>query len=392
MNDKLYYTKKCIINLINGETMAKKRTLIICIDRDNDLGRKANVKGPIIGEEANIRAAEALAVADPEDTDVNSIFSAISAYNEIKKSRADAEIATLTGDIKVGMQSDSIIAKQLEEVIQKIRPDDAVLVSDGAEDEFILPLIQSRVKISSVRRVIIKQSTNIQSMYYLFLRFLEDEKVLKTFVVPVSIALLIWAVAGLANISQIAYLIPLVIALYFLIRAYKLEDVVRRSTKLVWSEIITGKLSFFTFLIALIIVLAGGMSAFSDPENPIPPETPLPEYVLEFIHSMLMWVILAVLVWVGGKIFDTYVHEKKIYWNYIIISLWTLSVGLIISATLILVLGFVREEALPGILDLDFFARIGGGVLIAIVGSLSYRFIKETFEKKKEKLPIDLEE
>jgi len=392
MNDKLYYTKKCIINLINGETMAKKRTLIICIDRDNDLGRKANVKGPIIGEEANIRAAEALAVADPEDTDVNSIFSAISAYNEIKKSRADAEIATLTGDIKVGMQSDSIIAKQLEEVIQKIRPDDAVLVSDGAEDEFILPLIQSRVKISSVRRVIIKQSTNIQSMYYLFLRFLEDEKVLKTFVVPVSLALLIWAVAGLANISQIAYLIPLVIALYFLIRAYKLEDVVRRSTKLVWSEIITGKLSFFTFLIALIIVLAGGMSAFSDPENPIPPETPLPEYVLEFIHSMLIWVILAVLVWVGGKVFDTYVHEKKIYWNYIIISLWTLSVGLIISATLILVLGFVREEALPGILDLDFFARIGGGVLIAIVGSLSYRFIKETFEKKKEKFPIDLEE
>jgi putative membrane protein len=229
-------------------------------------------------------------------------------------------------------------------------------------------------------------------MYYLFLRFLEDEKVLKTFVVPVALALLMFAIGGLFGYAQVGFFIVIVIALYFLIRAYKLEDMIRRSSKLIWSEIITGKLSFFTFLIALIIVLAGGMSAFSDPENPIPPETSLPEYVLEFIHSMLVWVIIAILVWVGGKIFDTYVHEKKIYWNYIIISLWALSVGLIISAALALVLGFVREEALPEILDLDFFARIGGGVLIAVVGSLSYRFIKETFKKKKEKLPIDLKE
>jgi putative membrane protein len=372
--------------------MAKKRTLVICIDRDNDLGRKANVKGPIIGEEANIRAAEALAVADPEDTDVNSIFSAISAYNEIKKSRADAEIATLTGDLKVGMQSDSIIAKQLEEVIQKARPDDAVLVSDGAEDEFILPLIQSRVKISSVRRVIIKQSRNIQSMYYLFLRFLEDEKVLKTFVVPVALALLMFAIGGLFGYAQVGFFIVIVIAIYFLIRAYKLEDMIRRSSKLIWSEIITGKLSLLTFLIAIILVLAGGMSAFSNPEVPISPETPWAEYILEFIYNLLPWIVIAILVWVGGKIFDTYLHERKIPWKYIIVTLWTLSVGLIISAALILSLGFVREAALTEILNLDFFARIGGGVLIAIVGSFSYRFIKETFEKRKEKLPIDLEE
>jgi putative membrane protein len=374
--------------------MAKKRTLVLCIDRDDDLGRKARIKGPIIGEEANIRAAESLAIADPEDTDVNSIFSAVSAYNELKKARKDVAVATLTGDLKVGMQSDSILAKQLEEVIEKISPTDAVLVSDGAEDEFILPLIQSRIKISSVRRVIIKQSRNIQSMYYLFLRFLEDEKVLKTFVVPLALALLIWAIGGLLGYSQVGYAILLIIALYFLIRAFKLEDVVRRGGKLVWSEIITGRISLMTFLIAIIIFMAGGFSSFNSIPLPTDPKIPTPSwvyYILSFIENILPFVVVAILVWISGRIFDTYLHEKKIYWRYIILSMWTISIGLILSAALILTLGFLAKPPLTirEIINLDLVSRIGIGLLIAIGGSFAYRYIKATFEKKKEKIAIE---
>jgi putative membrane protein len=367
--------------------MAKKRTLVLCIDRDDDLGRKAHIKGPIIGEEANIGAAESLAVKDPEDTDVNSIFSAVSAYKELKKAHKDVAVATLTGDLKVGMQSDSILAKQLEEVIEKISPTDAVLVSDGAEDEFILPLIQSRIKISSVRRVIIKQSRNIQSMYYLFLRFLEDEKVLKTFVIPIALALLIWAIGGLANFPQIAYAILLVIALYFLVRAFKLEDIVRRGGKLIWSEIITGRISLLTFLIVIILFMIGGFTAFQQNAS-LPPQTWI-EYILSFIKIMLPWVIVAILIWIGGRIFDTYLHDRKIYWKYIILSLWTISVGLILSAALILTLDFLEPKQLAEIINLDLISRIGIGFLIGIGGSLSYRYIKETFEKKKEKIAIE---
>ncbi|MFW5987405.1 MAG: DUF373 family protein, partial [Methanohalophilus sp.] len=50
------------------------QTLVICIDRDNDLGDKAEVQTPIIGREAHVDAAVRLASADPEDSDINTLF------------------------------------------------------------------------------------------------------------------------------------------------------------------------------------------------------------------------------------------------------------------------------------------------------------------------------
>jgi putative membrane protein len=361
--------------------MARKKVLVICVDRDDDIGRKTSIRGPILGEEKNIKTAEALAIADPEDTDTNSIFSAISTYREIKKTRDDAEIVTLTGDISVGMKSDSILVKQLEDVLSTVKPDAAVLVSDGAEDEHILPLIQSRVKISSVRRVVIKQSRNIQSMYYLFLRFLEDEKIQKTFIVPIALGLLVWAIGGLLNVPQVGFMIILLIGIYFLIRAYKLEDTMRRSGKLLWEEIVTGKLSFFTFLIALTIFLAGGISTFSSTTPPQKPEDWV-VYVMVFIEEMLIWVVAGILVWIGGKMFDVVAHEKKIPWRYVILSLWAVSIALIISAALNISIGFIEQEPLPQLLNLEFFGKIIGGVLILVSGSLSYRYIREAFQQK----------
>ena len=61
------------------------KTLILNIDRDNDFGRKAKVNSPIIGIEDNIKAANKLGQIDPEDSDLNAIFSAISTYKSIKE-------------------------------------------------------------------------------------------------------------------------------------------------------------------------------------------------------------------------------------------------------------------------------------------------------------------
>ena len=46
--------------------MAKdfENVLIICADRDNDLGKKADIAGPVIGRKANLNAAAKLALAE----------------------------------------------------------------------------------------------------------------------------------------------------------------------------------------------------------------------------------------------------------------------------------------------------------------------------------------
>ena len=46
--------------------MSHGRTLILCVDRDDDLGFKAAVTGPVIGKEACISAANSLGLIDPE--------------------------------------------------------------------------------------------------------------------------------------------------------------------------------------------------------------------------------------------------------------------------------------------------------------------------------------
>ena len=60
---------------VNASTANK--LLVICVDRDNDVGEKAGIVTPVVGRDACIEAAQRLALEDPEDADSNSIFSAI---------------------------------------------------------------------------------------------------------------------------------------------------------------------------------------------------------------------------------------------------------------------------------------------------------------------------
>ena len=68
--------------------------LVLCIDRDNDLGRKGGVISPVVGRQANIDAALKLGMADPEDSDVNTIFGGIKVLDDLALSGKIVEIAS----------------------------------------------------------------------------------------------------------------------------------------------------------------------------------------------------------------------------------------------------------------------------------------------------------
>jgi len=116
------------------------KTLVLCVDRDDDLGTKAGINGPVIGREENLRATVALGLADPEEADTNTLLAGLQFYDDLVKRGIDAEIATITGDTHVGFQADLILATQLENVLEVVKPDRAILVSDGVEDEDIYVL------------------------------------------------------------------------------------------------------------------------------------------------------------------------------------------------------------------------------------------------------------
>ena len=65
----------------------QKRIFILCVDRDGDLGTKAGIKTPVIGRTANLEAAVALALKDPEEPDANAMFEAVSLYDRLLRRR-----------------------------------------------------------------------------------------------------------------------------------------------------------------------------------------------------------------------------------------------------------------------------------------------------------------
>ena len=231
------------------------KTLILNIDRDDDFGRKAQVKSPIIGLEKNVDAANKLGFVDPEDSDLNAIFLAIATYKSFVKEGVDVEVATICGDINVGVKSDKILSQQLEQVIAETKVNDVIVLSDGAEDEYILPLIQSRIRISSIKRVSVKQSRELEDTYYRIVKLLNDDKVKKQIVFPIALLLLVGAIfVVLHMVSTGIGAILFTLGLYLLIRVFNLE----KKIALLWDEIKSGffaaKISFYTSIVSLIVI------------------------------------------------------------------------------------------------------------------------------------------
>ncbi|MBI5226693.1 DUF373 family protein [Candidatus Micrarchaeota archaeon] len=152
----------------------RRRTLIICVDVDDDLGEKARVKGPVIGRKANLAAASKLGSVDAEDSDVNTMFAGIQLYDELAKEHEDVELVTLTGSSRLGHHADRTVSRQLETVLSKFPADGCIFVSDGASDEQMIPLVQSRVKIESVKTVTVKQTKELEKTYFVILEKLRE--------------------------------------------------------------------------------------------------------------------------------------------------------------------------------------------------------------------------
>jgi putative membrane protein len=158
-----------------NEEKEQKRILVLCVDRDADLETKAGIETPLVGRRENLDAATALALKDPEEPDANAMFEAVRVYDRLKAENNPAEtfeIATLSGSELGGVGADRKIVAGLNELLDGFSASEVILVTDGYSDEAVLPLVQSRVPVSSVRRIVVKHSESIEESAALFSRYL----------------------------------------------------------------------------------------------------------------------------------------------------------------------------------------------------------------------------
>ncbi len=151
-----------------------ERLLVLAVDVDNDLYRKTKIGGPLVGRVQNLNGATQLALADPEDTDSNTMFQAVKIYDDLKEDGYSVNVATITGSETEGYSADREVTSQLEQVLDQTKADSCVFVTDGASDERVLPLIESRIKIGSVKTVTVKQNKALESTYITVLEKLKE--------------------------------------------------------------------------------------------------------------------------------------------------------------------------------------------------------------------------
>ncbi len=292
-----------------------KDILIICIDRDDDFGRKAGIKGPIIGRQANIDAATSLGIKDPSESDVNAVFHAVKVFDELKMDNK-VEIITLIGDERVGVESDRKILSQLEDVLKNLSFKEAVLISDGVEDEHVIPFLKSKIDIIYTQRVIVKQSENLETTYYMINDFIKDAlSDRKTahilFGVP-ALTLLLYSLFG----ASAWRLIFGVIGAYLFIKGFLLENYIYAAIDVIKASAINERRSFFLYVssiaAAAVAVFVGYLA--------IPFQKGILDQTLIFIKSSSFGWFIAVALALIGRLFTLGKNAVTRYITYIILS------------------------------------------------------------------------
>jgi len=374
-------------NTLSGDYWTEMKTLVLCVDRDDDLGVKAGINGPVIGRKENLDAAMALGLADPEEVDTNAILSGLQLYDDLTKRGIDAEIATISGDSHVGFQSDLILTTQLENVLEVVKPDRAILVSDGAEDESIYPVISSRIKIDSVRRVYVKQSKSIEGTYYMIVKTLQDEKMRRRWIVPISLVLIIWGFLSFATkviqfqegnyediglLSQMAFgAIGVVLGFYLMGWAYRwAEQISERATHMSGS-IRQGSLAIPFAIIGIVLavvgILIGYDMAMSYREALLGHERSLAISILIFVSGSVWFVVFGVFSYETGKSVTSFLQTGKIRWSFIVMMVSVLATGFIVQGSADALSYFVGY----GEYDLlIIMAEMVTGILIAVFSSV----------------------
>ena len=233
------------------------KLLVICIDRDDDLGRKTGIPTPVVGRDACIEAAQRLALEDPEDADSNSIFFAVKTYEDLVSKGYKAQVITVTGVENRGVQADEKVASQIKSVLKKFSANGAVIVSDGEDDEMVIPVVQNVIPVISVQRVVMQVSRTIEHSYAVFGKFLKlimyNPKYSKFFLGVPGILLLIGGIGAVTGYNaEIFAVLVTILGGAFLIRAFDIDKVWANWAK----PTPEGFIRMFTLITGLILIAA----------------------------------------------------------------------------------------------------------------------------------------
>ncbi|MUV61567.1 DUF373 family protein [Halobacterium sp. CBA1126] len=360
------------------------RTLVVCVDRTGDIPRETGLQTPVAGWEAVQSLVVEMGVADPEDSAVNCLLEALRVTRDLRDGDDDAVVAAISGSGD-SVSADRSVAAQLDDLIDRYDPDSAVVVIDSAEDERVVPIVESRLQVDAVDRVVVRQARDLESTYYLLKQFLADEELRQTVLVPLGIVLLVFPallmVTGSLAVSVAA--ITAVIGLFVLYKGLSIENYLAEVPAQARDALYSGRVSIVTYVVAAGLALVGVFAGALEVSD-LPAETPLLLTAMAFTYYSVPWVALGGLAASAGRLFDEFIRRESVRTSFLNLPFGVLAVGLVVrgfSAYFMELAGELDPVSVPatdfGALSVDGFvltpeqrlaAFVVAGVLVSVVG------------------------
>ncbi|MDG5776095.1 DUF373 family protein [Haloarculaceae archaeon H-GB1-1] len=355
--------------------------LVLCVDLDDDIGRKTAVETPVVGRDAVEDAAVALATADPEDSDVNVLFEGVHIHDDVDDEAV--EVAAVTGVDGSDVAANRAVGEELDEVLATLSTGEdvrALVVTDGAQDESVIPVIRSRVTIDGVRRVVVRQAQDLESMYYTIKQVLDDPETRGTILVPMGILLLIYPLAILADTlgmpGAVFGLTSGLLGMYMLFRGLGIEENFDDAIERVRSALFTGRVTLITYVVASALLVIGGVNGVETLTS-LRTEAAGALGVLEIISALILgaipWFAAAGVTSSLGRVTDEYLSDE-FEWGYLNAPVYVVAIAAILDGVSSYFLGHVGLSYLALVLT--------GGTLLGLFSTLTFAIAESRFGRR----------
>jgi len=306
----------------------QERVLVLSVDRDGDLERKTGIRSPIFGRDAVMSAATSLAVADPEEADANALFAAVREHDGLRAQEVQCDVGAVCGLEEGDYTADRKIRREVEVLLSKQQYSGIVLISDGAEDELVIPIIQTLKPIVSVRRIVVKHSRSVEENYMVlarYLRMLVFEPRYSKWAIGVPGAILLFAgilvLAGAAHLATLSILIILGAAL--LVRGFNID----RFFAGMLSQKPFGYIRLFTIPTSILILIVGLSSGYSNmtdlAANLMADVSASPSHFFQYggtligyyLQGSLQYVWTAIGIYLAGTLLTQFLRGSRRAWR-----------------------------------------------------------------------------
>ena len=358
--------------------------LVLCVDLDDDLGRKTGIETPVVGQDAVRNAAVALATADPEDSDVNVLFQGLHLVQRFQGDEA-IEIAAVTGNERGEVLANREVGHEVDEVLAGLSTGEgvrALVVTDGAQDESVIPVIRSRVTIDGVRRVVVRQAQDLESMYYTIKQVIHDPETRGTILVPLGILLLIYPLSILASYfglpGTVFGLASALLGLYVLSRGLGLEMALDELVGRFVESLYAGRVTLITYVVAAALLIIGGINglqALSAVQETATVELGAVNVLAALVYGAVRWFAAAAVTTSVGQITDEYLIGE-FQWRYMNAPFYVVAIAAVLHAVSAFILGMH---------DLTFVAvALTFGTLLGLASTLVFAVAEERFPRRTE--------